>query len=54
VHFRGESVLIAGRVVTPERLVAFHARMRVAERPVRAGTLLARLALAGASVAVAI
>lgn len=52
---RGAMVLIGARVVTPERLVAFHARMRVAERPVRAAALLAQLALVGAAaVAVAV
>jgi hypothetical protein len=52
---RGGTVLIAARLATPERLVAFHARMRVGERPVRAAALLAQLALVcAAAVAVAV
>ncbi|HUA43941.1 MAG TPA: hypothetical protein VMA77_01860 [Solirubrobacteraceae bacterium] len=43
---RGVTVLTAAQVVTPQRLVAFHARMRLIERPVRAVALVAQLALA--------
>jgi hypothetical protein len=43
---RGVSVLVAGRVVTPQRLVAFHARMRLIEPPVRTAALVAQLTLA--------
>jgi len=43
--FRGLSVLVGGRVVTPQRLVAFHARMQLIERPARAAGLTAQLAL---------
>lgn len=43
---RGGTVLAAAHVATPERLTGFHARMRVAERPVRRAALLAQLALA--------
>jgi hypothetical protein len=43
---RGVSVLLAGRVATPQRLMAFHARMRLIERPVRTAGLVAQLALA--------
>jgi hypothetical protein len=49
---RGATVLVAGRLVTPQRLVAFHARMRVIERPARTAVLIAQLALAcGAGIA---
>jgi hypothetical protein len=44
---RGATVFATARVATPERLVAFHARMRITERPVRAAALLAQLSLAG-------
>jgi hypothetical protein len=44
---RGATVLATARVGTPERLVAFHGRMRTTERPVRAAALLAQLSLAG-------
>jgi hypothetical protein len=44
---RGATVLAAARVATPERLVAFHARVLVTERPVRVAALLAQLALTG-------
>lgn len=43
---RGMTVVVAGRLVTPQRLVTFHARMRVIERPARAAVLIAQLALA--------
>jgi hypothetical protein len=44
---RGVTVFTAARVATPERLVAFHARMRAMERPARTAVLLLQLALAG-------
>jgi hypothetical protein len=44
---RGATVLATARVATPERLIAFHAHMRITERPVRAAALLAQLSLAG-------
>lgn len=44
---RGATVLAAARVVTPERLIAFHTRMRATERPVRTVSLIAQLGLAG-------
>ncbi len=44
---RGATVLSGGRVRSPERLLAFHHRMRVLERPVRFAALAAQLALAG-------
>jgi hypothetical protein len=44
---RGVIVFTAARVATPERLVAFHARMRVMERPARTAVLALQLALAG-------
>ena len=44
--FRGLTVLAAGRVTSTARLLAFHDRMRVIERPVRATALLAQLILA--------
>lgn len=47
---RGGSVLAAARVRTPSALIAFHARTRVLERPVRATALLVQLALVGATV----
>jgi hypothetical protein len=43
---RGVSVLMAGRVATPQQLMAFHARMRSIERPVRAVALAAQFSLA--------
>jgi phage-related tail protein len=43
---RGVSVLVARPVVSPQRLVAFHARMHLIERPVRLATLASQLALA--------
>jgi hypothetical protein len=46
---RGASVLAAARVTSPAELLAFHVRMRVAERPVRAVALGVQLALAGAA-----
>ena len=51
---RGATVLLTARVVSPQRLVAFHERMRVLARPVRFAALAAQLALAGlAALAVA-
>lgn len=44
---RGATVFATAGVATPERLVAFHDRMRITERPVRAAALLAQLSLAG-------
>ena len=46
---RGATVLVGARVVTPARLMAFHARMRSLEHPVRGAALLVQLALAGAA-----
>jgi hypothetical protein len=46
---RGATVLMAADVATPERLVAFHARMRVLERPARTAALVFQLALAGSA-----
>jgi hypothetical protein len=43
---RGVSVLVAGTVVTPRRLLAFHARLRQMEQPVRAAALASQLVLA--------
>jgi phage-related tail protein len=43
---RGVTLLVAGRLVTPQRLVAFHARMRLIERPARTAVLVVQLALA--------
>jgi hypothetical protein len=43
---RGVSVLVARPVVSPQRLVAFHVRMRLIERPVRTAALASQLALA--------
>jgi hypothetical protein len=52
--FRGATVLAAARVTTPARLVAFHARMRLFEQPIRAAALVVQAALvAVATVAVA-
>jgi hypothetical protein len=47
--FRGVTVLVAGRVVTPQRLVALHASMRLNEGRVRTAALVAQLALACAA-----
>jgi hypothetical protein len=44
---RGVTVFAAARVATPERLVAFHARMRLLERPARTAVLLLQLGLVG-------
>ncbi|HEV3129913.1 MAG TPA: hypothetical protein VGY32_13080 [Solirubrobacteraceae bacterium] len=44
---RGATVLLTARVVSPQRLLAFHERMRVLARPVRSGALVAQLALGG-------
>jgi hypothetical protein len=49
---RGLTVFAAARVATPERLVAFHARMRLMERPTRTAVLLVQLALAGLTILV--
>ena len=43
---RGVTVLLAGWLATPQRLVAFHARMRLIEQPARAAVLIVQLALA--------
>lgn len=51
---RGVTVLAASGVTTPARLVAFHARMRAMERPVRTASLLLELALAGAAALVVV
>jgi hypothetical protein len=51
---RGLTVVAAVRVTTPARLVAFHARMRLFERPVRIAALVFQAVLvAAATVAVA-
>jgi hypothetical protein len=51
---RGVTVLAAAGVTTPARLMAFHARMRLLERPARAGALFVQAVLvAVATVAVA-
>jgi hypothetical protein len=49
---RGLTVFAAAGVATPDRLVAFHARMRLMERPARAATLLLQLVLAGLAILV--
>ncbi len=51
---RGATVLGAGTIVTPARLIAFHERMRTLHRPVRSAALAAQLALSVAAVAVAV
>jgi hypothetical protein len=52
---RGATVLAGARVSSPQRLVAFHQRLRGWQRPVRTAGLAAQLALAaGAVVAVVI
>jgi hypothetical protein len=47
---RGATVLAGAGIANPQRLVAFHARMRTLERPVRAAVMSGQLALAGAAV----
>jgi hypothetical protein len=44
---RGAAVLSGARIITPQRLISFHERMRSLERPVRTAALAAQLALAG-------
>ena len=51
---RGATVLAAGTIATPARLIAFHARMRDLHRPVRSAALAAQLALAALAAAAAV
>lgn len=50
---RGATVLAAGTITTPRRLVSFHDRMGALERPVRSITLAAQLALAAIAIGIA-
>jgi hypothetical protein len=43
---RGATVLVGGWLVTPRRVVVFHERMRLVQRPVRKAALVGQLALA--------
>jgi hypothetical protein len=51
---RGATLLSGGRIVTPERLMVFHARFRALERSVRAVALGAQLALVAAALLAAV
>ena len=51
---RGASVLLAARVDTPARLVAFHRRFGALERPAAAATLLLQALAAATALAVAL
>lgn len=46
---RGATVLAGATIVAPERLVAFHSRMRCLDRPARRALLACQLALLGAA-----
>ena len=50
---RGASVLLAARVDTPARLVAFHRRFAALERPAAAATLLLQALVAAVAIAAA-
>jgi hypothetical protein len=51
---RGTSVLLAARIDTPARLVAFHSRFAALERPAAAASLLLQALLAATALAVAL